>query len=283
MRATPVIDPRGGGAKSISALGLGCSQIGSLGHPASMGAWRALIDRALDLGVTVFDTADIYGQGDSERAIGQALAGRRQAGFVVTKVGKGFSPVMGALRPFKPILKPILARASGARAAVRGQREGIMREDFSPPHLRQAIDASLRRLRTEQVDVLLLHGPSAEVYRDPAVAEALADILAAGKAARIGGSVEAMDDLEAALAMPGLGALQLSLGLFDSAEAAGLTKTFVERGLVVMLREVVRAQAHRSPVDAVAAALGRPGVASVIVGTGNPAHLAALAALENGA
>jgi aryl-alcohol dehydrogenase-like predicted oxidoreductase len=281
MRATPVIDPRGGGAKSISALGLGCSQIGSLGHPASLGAWRALIGRALELGVTVFDTADIYGQGDSERAIGEALAGRREAGFVVTKIGKGFSPVMGALRPIKPLLKPILARASGARAAVRGRREGVMREDFSAAHLRSAIDASLRRLRTEQVDVLLLHGPPAAVYRDPAVAEALGDILAAGKAARVGGSVEAMDDLDAALAMPGLGALQMSLELFDAAQAAGLTRTFAERGLVVLLREVVRAQPHLAPTDAVAAALTRPGVASVIVGTGNAGHLADLAALKN--
>ena len=276
MRATVLAGPAG---PPLSALALGCSQIGSFGHSASGADWRRLIDRALDLGVTAFDTADIYGQGDSERQIGRALAGRRDAGFVITKIGKGFSPLMGALRPFKPVLKPVLRLAgSGAGAAVRGRREGVMRSDFTAAHLAAALDASLRRLRFDHVDVLLLHGPPAALYRDPAVAETMAGFVRAGKAARVGASCETLDDLKAALGLPGLGALQLSLALLDAAEAAGLGAALTEAGRLVLVREVVLAQPRLTPAQAVAAAARRPGVASVVVGTSRIDHLEELVA-----
>ena len=279
VRATRFNDPANGRSVRVSALGLGCSQIGSLGHGASAADWRRLLAHALDLGVTVFDTADIYGQGDSEREIGRLLAGRRDAGVVVTKVGKGFSPVMGALRPFKPMLKPILRLAgAGAGAAVRARREGVMRSDFSPAHIVAALEASLRRLRFDHVDVLLLHGPAAAVYRDPAVVETLAGLARSGKARRVGASCEDLEDLRAALAMPGLGALQLSLELLDAAEAAGLAPAIGEGGRLVFLREVVRVQPGVAPTMAVATAARRTVVSSVIVGTSRIDHLDALAA-----
>ncbi len=276
---TPLVDPGAGAARPVSALGLGCSQVGSFGAAASLSDWRRLMERALDLGVTVFDTADIYGQGDSERQIGRVLAGRRDAACVITKIGKGFSPVMGALRPFKPALKPLL-RLAGSRggAAVRARREGVMRSDFSPARLAGALDASLRRLRFDDVDVLLLHGPAADVYRDPAVVETLAGFVRAGKARRVGASCEDLDDLSAALDMPGLGAIQLSLDLLTAAEAAGLAPALNADRRLVLLREVVRAQPGIAPVDAVAAAARREGVSSVVVGTSRIDHLEALAA-----
>ena len=269
-RATGLNAPADDLAPRVSALGLGCSQIGSLGHGASVADWRRLLAHALDLGVTVFDTADIYGQGDSEREIGRLLAGRRDAGVVITKVGKGFSPVMGALRPFKPVLKPILRLAgAGAGAAVRARREGVMRSDFSPAHIAAALEASLRRLRSDHVDVLLLHGPAAAVYRDPAVVETLTGLARSGKARRVGASCEDLEDLRAALAMPGLGALQLSLDVLDAAEAAGLGPD---------IGEVVRAQPGVAPTRAVATAARRQAVSSVIVGTSRIDHLEALVA-----
>jgi aryl-alcohol dehydrogenase-like predicted oxidoreductase len=275
LRAPTTTEPGNRQSRPVSSLGLGCSQIGSIGHPASPRQWRALIDRALALGVTALDTADIYGQGDSEREIGRVLRGRRDAAFVVTKIGKGFSPVMAALRPFKPVLKPLLAGA-GARAAVRGRREGVMRSDFSPAHLVRALDASLRRLGLDAVDALLLHGPVAEVYRDPGVVDALTGFVKQGKARRVGASCENLDDLAAALAMPGLGALQLPLDLYDQADHAGLVDGLGQRNVLVMLREVIRSQPTLEPVAAVAAALSRRGVDTVVVGTGNPEHLEAI-------
>src|SRR5688500_14762754 len=121
-------------------LGLGCSRIGSLGNPVPMRDIRALLERSLDLGVNLLDTADIYGQGDSEREIGRLLAGRRDRAFVVTKVGKLFSRKMRLMRPLKPLLKPLLAKVRSAKGAVVGQRDANLATDFSPEHITAAAE-----------------------------------------------------------------------------------------------------------------------------------------------
>ncbi len=75
----------------LSRLGLGASRMGSFGNPQPLGDSTRLVRGALDLGVTTIDTANIYGQGDSERAIGRALVGARDRAFIVTKGGRLFS------------------------------------------------------------------------------------------------------------------------------------------------------------------------------------------------
>ena len=153
--------PFGPNGTLLPLLGLGCSRIGSLGNPVPMRDMRRLLERSLELGVNLFDTADIYGQGDSEREIGRLIAGRRDKAFVVTKCGKKFSRKMQLMRSLKPILKPLLGRAGSARKAVVGQRDANLATDFSPAHITSALDASLRRLGTDHVDALLLHSPPA--------------------------------------------------------------------------------------------------------------------------
>jgi len=129
--------------KALSAIGLGCSQIGSFNSPLSRSDIQSLLAAAFDSGVSVFDTSDIYGQGDSERELGRFLAGhRREAAFVVTKGGKLFSNRMRLLRPFKPLLKPLLARGGGG--AITARRAGEISEDFSSAHIIRAVEGSLR-------------------------------------------------------------------------------------------------------------------------------------------
>ncbi len=278
MQTVAVFDPVTGAERRISRLGLGCSKVGSLGNPASGAELRALMRQAFDLGVTVFDTADIYGQGDSEREIGRALRAVRDQTFVITKFGKQFSPVMRAIRPLKPVIKPLLAlRGARGGAAVTAQREGVMREDFSPAWLRGALDASLRRLGREQVDAVLLHSPPLAVFGDPAVAELLAELKASGKVGHFGASCDDADDLAAALAIPGLSLLQLPLDVIDHAAASGLAEQIAQRRITVFAREVIRLQPGLDPLSAVTQAAARPGVGCVIAGTSRPAHLTQLA------
>jgi aryl-alcohol dehydrogenase-like predicted oxidoreductase len=255
----------------VSRLGLGCSRMGSLGNPATLADCSALVRAALDMGVNHFDTADIYGQGDSERAIGRGLRGRRAEAFVVTKFGKRFSAKMGLLRPFKPLIKPLLS-ARGAARAVVAQRGGAMREDFRPERLLAALDASLRRLAMDPVDAVLLHGPSATLLRDPALQEVLSAILAAGKARYVGVSVETGEELEAALALPACALLQIPISLLGPRSSLGGTD-----GRFVFAREIVRLQPDLAPAVAVARALARTDLDGVIVGTGSVAHLKQLA------
>jgi len=277
MRTGVFKDPATGAPVALSKLGLGCSKVGSFNNPAPMEQVRRVLAQALDLGVTVFDTADIYGQGDSEREIGRAIRGRRDQAFVVTKFGKLFSAKMRLLAPFKPVLKPVLQSMS-AGGQVAAQRDGNMAEDFSPGRYAAALDKSLKRLGLDHVDGILLHSPAAAVVRQPEVGQALAALKAAGKARFFGVSCDDDACLEAALAMPGLSLLQLPMDVIERAQANGMAQTIADRGIAVFAREVIRLQPELKPVEAVAAAAARPDITCVIAGTSSPGHLDMLAA-----
>ncbi len=255
----------------LPVLGLGCSRIGSFGNAVPMPEIRKLLERALGLGVNLLDTADVYGQGDSEREIGRLLAHRRDRAFVVTKVGKRFSTKMRVLRPFKPILKPLLARLDRGGDSVTSRREANMATDFSPRHITAALEASLKRLRFECVDGLLLHSPPAEAVT-PEVGGTLADLQRAGKVRHYGVSCDDIPALQAALEMPGLELLELPLDVVDAA-ASGLFETIANRSIGVLVREVIRFQPNVPPAEAVSRAVSRTGVTSVILGTSRIGHL----------
>jgi aryl-alcohol dehydrogenase-like predicted oxidoreductase len=276
MRTSVIHDPLSGTPRSISRLTFGGSRVGSLGNPATPEETRALMRAALDLGVTTFDTADIYGQGDSERELGRVLKGRRDEAFVVTKFGKMFSPAMRLMRPFKPILKPLLA-ARGASQAVTARRDGVMREDFSPARLRGALEASLRRLGFDHVDALLLHSPPEDVYGDPGVADLFRALQAEGKVRHFGASCETWRDVAAALDIEGLTFLQVPYDLVARMATDPTARRLADRKIVVMAREVIRLQPGLSPPAAVAAAADQDIVTTVVAGTGRLDHLAELA------
>jgi aryl-alcohol dehydrogenase-like predicted oxidoreductase len=115
--------PLGGSELQVSRVGLGCN---NFGRRLDRDATRAVVDAALDAGVTFFDTADVYGGGDSERFIGDALDARRGAAVVATKFG---------------------------------QDAGVPGPGGSREHVRRAIEASLERLRTTTVDLYYYHRP----------------------------------------------------------------------------------------------------------------------------
>src|SRR6266545_7512649 len=146
----------------VSALGLGCWAIGGPftfnGQPAGWGevdddeSVRA-IRHALELGITLFDTADVYGCGHSERVLGRALAGRRDEVVISTKFGLRFDE----------------ATRTGAGA------------DVSPEYVRRACEASLRRLGTDRIDLYQLHGGADDRAGAAGVVEVLEALVAEGK------------------------------------------------------------------------------------------------------
>ncbi|MEV7784703.1 aldo/keto reductase [Streptomyces sp. NPDC088106] len=146
----------------VSAVGFGCWAIGGEwqdpgGQPLGWGtvddqeSVRA-IRRALDLGVTFFDTADVYGTGHSEEVLGRALGRRRDEVVVATKWGNLFDP--------------------DTRTLTGG--------DDSPEHLRRALTASLRRLGTEYIDLYQLHLADADMGRAARLRDACEDLVTQG-------------------------------------------------------------------------------------------------------
>jgi len=162
----------------VSAVGLGTARIGGLGYsrsgddetrliPEAVEESKRAIRRALDLGITFFDTADVYGAGRSERILGDALAGRRNQVVISTKFGEGFE------------------EATGTEIDV----------DVTPEYVVRACEASLRRLGTDAIDLYLLHLRDFPIDRAPAVRDALEELVSAG---RIRGYGWSTDDVERA-------------------------------------------------------------------------------------
>jgi aryl-alcohol dehydrogenase-like predicted oxidoreductase len=148
----------------VSAIGLGCWAIGGPftfeGRPVGWGAVNddesiRAIDRALDLGITFFDTADVYGAGHSERILGQALANRRDQVVITTKFGLAFDE--------------------------SSRRMTAILTDLSPANIRQACEASLRRLNTDYIDVYQLHPSEYPPEKAGAVRDALEELTREGK------------------------------------------------------------------------------------------------------
>jgi aryl-alcohol dehydrogenase-like predicted oxidoreductase len=157
------------GPLEVTVVGLGCNNFGRRVDEAGT---RAVIDAALDAGVTFFDTADVYGgSGDSETLIGKALEGRRDRVVLATKFGKPM----------------------GDGETRRGSRE----------YIRAAIDASLRRLRTDYVDLYQHHEEDPETPLSETFG-ALTELVAEGKVRAIGTSNYAPAMLERASAAAAL-------------------------------------------------------------------------------
>jgi aryl-alcohol dehydrogenase-like predicted oxidoreductase len=142
----------------VSVVGLGCNNFGSR---LDVDGTRAVVDAALDAGITLFDTSDTYGRdGGSETALGEVLAGRRDQVVLATKFGNqntdmGYGPAAGA---------------KGGRA-----------------YIRRAVTESLRRLRTDHIDLYQLHTPDPVTPVEETVA-ALHELVAEGKVRYLGHS-----------------------------------------------------------------------------------------------
>ncbi|MFF0469745.1 aldo/keto reductase [Micromonospora zamorensis] len=142
----------------VSVVGIGCN---NFGRKLDLDGTRAVVDAALDAGITLFDTADIYGepQGGSEELLGQALKGRRDDVVVATKFGMDMNGL------------------NGPDFGARGSRRYIAR----------AVEASLRRLGTDHIDLYQMHEPDPGTPIDETLA-ALDDLVRDGKVRYLGNS-----------------------------------------------------------------------------------------------
>jgi 1-deoxyxylulose-5-phosphate synthase len=195
-------------------LGFGCSRLGSAATGDSQRAAIRLVHAAADCGVTLFDTADAYSAGISERLLGRALRDRRSAVVIATKGGYTFRPrshlEQAARRSARTLLRTgrVTSRTPGANLGGGNYRD----QDFSPEVLRHRVEASLRRLKTDYIDVYQLHGPH-EVLSD--LFEHLSPLVAEGKVRRFGVGAESVADAAAWAPVDGLDVLQLPFGILD--------------------------------------------------------------------
>lgn len=189
---------------AVSSVGFGAWAIGgnrfgnSYGTTDDAESGRA-VRLAYELGCTFFDTADVYGHGHSEEVLGDALTGIRQHVIVATKVGGNFYN-----RDVNPLLLPRIAEALGQPAAELAPDVPLPvthDANFSPGYVRFAVEQSLRRLRTDYIDLLQLHNPALGVIADPDTYQVLEDLKREGKVRFYGVSVHPPEEGLAAVAV----------------------------------------------------------------------------------
>jgi len=140
---------------TTSVLGFGCSRL--LG-PTSRGEALRLLETAYDAGIRHFDVARAYGSGDAEGVVGRFLAGRRDRVTVTTKFGIRPMTVVAERRLLLRAARRLMRASPAARRFLGRQGARLVkRGGFSPEEARESLETSLRELRTDYVDILLLH------------------------------------------------------------------------------------------------------------------------------
>lgn len=166
----------------VSALGFGCA---SLGSRVSRKAGVTAIERALAAGITWFDVAPSYGDGEAEAILGEVLAGTKVA--IVTKVGLRAERASGLRKVVRSLARPVVAALPGLRSAIKPMRaDAVQRMALGAESIRDSVMRSLERLRVDRVAVLALHEPADDDLRRDEVLRALDDVKRQGLAARIG-------------------------------------------------------------------------------------------------
>lgn len=182
---------------TVSAIGYGAMSIAGVYGAADDDESIATVRRALDLGITLIDTADIYGGGHSEEVVGQAIAGRRHEVVLATKFGAG-------------------SRERGGNGR--------------PQYVRQSIEGSLRRLQVDHVDLYYLHRVDFSTPIEETVG-AMAQLVQEGKVRYLGLSEAAPATLRRAHAVHPIAALQTEYSLFSREPEADVLPTVRELGI----------------------------------------------------
>jgi aryl-alcohol dehydrogenase-like predicted oxidoreductase len=188
----------------VSAVSFGAWAIGSAWGPVDSGDSLKALHRAVDLGVNFFDTADVYGDGHSERLLAQLKQERSEEIIVATKAGRRLDPHVA--------------------------------DGYTPENLTAFIDRSLQNLRVEALDLLQLHCPPTDVYYRPEVFEALDKLAKQGKIRHYGVSVERVEEALKAIEYPNVQTVQIIFNIFRQRPAELLFAEAKHRKVGILAR-----------------------------------------------
>lgn len=194
----------------VSEIGMGCWAIGgndfgnSYGNVNDVESIKA-IKKALSLGCNFFDTADVYGHGHSEEILGAALSNQREKAFIATKVGGSY---------------------------MYGDKWGPT--NFSEDYIRFAIEQSMKRLKTNYIDIYQLHNPNIKLIKEGEVFKPLRKLQKEGKIKFVGVSVHTLD--EGVAALEHVDSIQCVFNMIDVRNYE-LLETAKRRGIGIIVRE----------------------------------------------
>jgi len=188
----------------VSEIGFGAWAIGAdWGHVSETDALNALHE-SIELGVNFIDTADVYGDGRSERLISRVLKGRSDQIYVATKAGRRLNPHVS--------------------------------EGYNRQNLTAFIERSLVNLNVEALDLVQLHCPPPEVYYNPEVFHVLDDLTKAGKIRHYGVSVEKVEEAIKAIEFPNIKSVQIIFNIFRTRPAELFFQLAQKREVAILAR-----------------------------------------------
>jgi aryl-alcohol dehydrogenase-like predicted oxidoreductase len=191
---------------TVSDIGFGAWQIGGSWGEVSEADGRAALNAALDAGMTFIDTADVYGDGRSERIIADVIKARGgERPMVASKAGRRLNPHVA--------------------------------DGYTKANIEAFIDRSLQNLEVDSLDLVQLHCPPTEVYYRPEMFEGLEEIRKAGKIKHYGVSVEKVEEALKAIEYPGVVSVQIIFNMFRQ-RAAGLFFQEAKRRNVAVIARV---------------------------------------------
>jgi aryl-alcohol dehydrogenase-like predicted oxidoreductase len=222
----------------VSPFGLGCARIGGI-FQGDVRGFLNLLHAAHDAGINFFDTADMYSQGESESLIGRAFHGQRHKVVIASKAGYCLPAQRRLAARLKPFLRPVIRFLKLRRSSLPSAVRGAPSQDFSPQYLRNAIEGSLRRLRTDHLDLFQLHSPPAEIVARGEWVQALEDCKRAGKIRYYGVAVDTVEAGQAALGFKGVSSLQFVISLLEQGNVTALLPRAREQKVGVIAREIL--------------------------------------------
>lgn len=275
-----------------SVIGFGCSRLAQDPSQDQRREVVATLEEAFARGINLFDTANCFGE--SERLLGSVFRSRRDRVILCSKAGYR-SWLLLALerswpRPFGSIDRLMPARRTSSEGGAAPRKPP---RNFQPRYLRLGIEGSLRRLRTDYLDIFYLHSPPPEVVADDAVFATLEQLREQGWVRHYGISFSehaTTDQVLEAIHHPGVSVLQVKASPLESVDLERIATKALERGIGVVARQpfdrgaafrtpglfsLLAEQKQRTPAQSLLrSTLQRPGVETVLVGMSTREHLA---------
>jgi aryl-alcohol dehydrogenase-like predicted oxidoreductase len=230
----------------VSEVGVGCSRLGGVFSTGTTPREEsALLGAAMDAGINFFDTSDLYSNGQSEILVGKAVRRRRSEVVIATKGGYVSPSETRLLGRVKPLLRPIVRALGLKRPSSRAAGGASIDQDFSPGYLVAALEASLRRLGTDYVDIFQLHSPGRDVVDAGEFLPVLDRLKAQGKIRHYGIAADDAADVESIDRHPSITSVQVPFSaieqrastlVFPKARAAGtgvISRSCFAAGLLV--------------------------------------------------
>ena len=188
----------------ISEIGLGCWAIGSEWGNVSPQDARETLKASLDKGINFFDTADVYGDGRSEKFVGEIIKSTSEKIFVATKSGRRLDPHTA--------------------------------EGYNFKNIEKFIDRSLMNLGVECIDLLQLHCPPTEICNKKETYEMMDEIVKLGKVAHYGVSVEKVSEAMDAIQFPNVKSIQIIFNIFRQKPAENFFKEAAKKNVSIIAR-----------------------------------------------